>query len=204
MGYFYSLKQKLGVSKNQSNKDSESYLALTLTPETIIACAWQFADEKVEAKGTFSKHFSNTQNLIHEAAFAIDKAAESASSDVEKVVFGLSANWFDGENLKGESSKILNSLSRDLDLSAQAYVSLATAVNHFIKMEEGVTPNAIILGVFEDFCEAHLVQNNKILSTEKTSAKPEVGVIVDLIKKLKEKHQQLPARLVIFGKPQEN
>lgn len=205
MGYFSQLIQKLGISKNRTaNNGAESYLALTLTPDTVTACTWQFVDEKVETRGISSKHYANTQNLVHEAAVAIDKAVEAASSDVDKVVFGLSSNWFEGDNLKAESSKILNNLGHDLDLSAQAYVSLATAVNHFLKMEEGVTPNAVLMGIFDDFCEAHLVQNNKILSTEKLNAKAEVGAVVDLIHKLKEKHNQLPSRLIIYGKPTEN
>lgn len=206
MGIISSLKEKIKLPKNKNSQSSvaESYLSLTLTPDTVFALSWQFLDENVEVKGVCQKHFGTPQNLVHEAAIAIDKAAESASSDVNKVVFGLSANWFDGENLKNESAKLLNGLSQDLDLSAQAYVSLATAVNHFLKVEENITPNAVLLGIFDGFCEAHLVKNNKVVATEIASSKAEVGAIVELVRKIKEKHQDLPSRIVVYGMPDES
>lgn len=201
MNYLDSLKEKIGLrsTHDQSKGEAENFLALTLTPDTVIACVWHLEAEKTKIIGITRKTFTSLENLIHEAAVAIDKAAAKATSDVTKVVFGLSSSWFDGENLAGSTSKLLNNLSSDLDLSAQAYVSLATAVNHFLKVEEALTPNTLLLGVFNNFCEVHLVNSNKIISSETAKSKVDLELILELVKKIKSKNQQLPSRLVVFG-----
>lgn len=205
MNYISLLKEKFGLkSLRDKRENAESYLSLVLLPDTITACVWHFQNNEVKVTGTAKKHFSSQDMLTHEAAVAIDKAVETSSAEVARVVFGLSSNWFDKEELKSETARLLNNLSRDLDLSAQAFVSLATAVNHFLKVEENLTPNAVLVGVFNNFCEVHLVNNNKVVSSIFEKNKVETALVVGLIQKLKEKNNQLPSRIVIYGNPQES
>lgn len=202
---FASFKEKIGLNReNSKSQFSENFLALTLTPNSVTACVWYLLKDKVKVVGLSQKHFENLENLTHEAAVAIDKATEKADSDVTKVVFGLTQNWFEKDSISHEATKLLTGLSRDLDLSAQAFVALATAVNHFLKVEENVTPNAVLVGLFDRFCEAYLVNNNKIISSQSIKAKPEIGAIVELIQNLKEKNDQLPSRIVVYGNSEEN
>lgn len=205
MNYLSLLKEKFGwKSSKDKRENTESYLSLVLSPDTITACVWHFQNNEVKVSGTAKKHFSSQEMLTHEAAVAIDKAIETSSADVGKVVFGLSQNWFDKEDLKTETARLLNNLSRDLDLSAQAFVSLATAVNHFLKIEENLTPNAVLVGIFDNYGEVHLVNNNKVVSSISEKSKVETALVVGLIQKLKEKNNQLPSRIVIYGNPQES
>lgn len=205
MNYISLLKEKFGwKSQKDKRENSESYLSLVLSPDTITACVWHFQNNEVKISGTAKKHFSSQDMLTHEAAVAIDKAIETSSADVGKVVFGLSANWFDKEDLKTETARLLNNLSRDLDLSAQAFVSMATAVNHFLKIEENLTPNAVLVGIFNNYGEVHLVNNNKVVFSIFEKGKVETAQVVGLIEKLKEKNNQLPSRIVIYGSPQES
>ena len=61
---------------------SENYLSLSLTPDKILVCIWTFnLQNEVEILGYSHRAFTNTDNLIHQAAAAIDTAAEQAFPD---------------------------------------------------------------------------------------------------------------------------
>ncbi len=183
---------------NKEPLDS-SFLSLTVTPDRVLACIWAFgASEQVQVLGFGYKRFDNVENLIHHTAVAIDMAGEKAKSDVSKAVFGLSWSMFENDQLSEKAAKLLKSLSEDLELSAQAFVSLAAAINHLLKVEESVTPQAVLVGAFGDFAEVHLIKNNKIVAT-KTSQSPSGEKIAQLISQLKEEAQELPSRIVVFG-----
>lgn len=185
-----------------SKKDSPSqlnYLALTLTPEKIIACIWAFSEDKVAILGLSEKPFLRLDNLIHQAAAAIDKAGEKAKTDVSKTVFGLSEYWFRDGKLGDECAKTLKNLAHDLELDPQAFVSQAASINHLLKIEESVTPQAVLAGVFENFCEVHLIKNNKVAATESLNLTPQAAKVKELVAKIKEQEGGLPSRLTIFG-----
>ena len=141
---------------------SENYLTLTLTPAEVQATIWAFNQEKIEIKAFAKKGFANTENLIHQAAIAIDNAAASAKCDVEKVVFGLSDYYLDDTKPTPETAKILKNLASDLELDAQAYVQNAIAINHLLKVEGDVPPHALLIGVFPSFFEINLIKNNVV------------------------------------------
>lgn len=185
--------------KNKQNPDTSSYLSLTITTNNVIACVWHFDEENVKVLATSEKTFSNQENLIHEAAVAIDTAAEQARTDVSKVVFGLSSYWFEDGKLKSDASKMLKTLSADLELDAQAFVTLAIAINHLLKIDQVITPQAVLIGTFTDFCEIHFVKNNKIISTKTAGGEITDSKIIKLIDELKQENENLPAKIIMFG-----
>ena len=188
--------------------DKESYLSLSLTPDKIAACIWDFDQEVIRIRATEERHFETPDNLIHEAAVAIDTAAETAASDVEKAVFGLSQSYFEGEDLADSTVKLLKKLTTDLELEAQAFVSLASSISHFLKITEGVTPQAVLIGLFQSktsqFCEVHLAKNNRIVTSKTASVGINFEKITQLLDQLKgEDAESLPSRLIIYGNPEE-
>ena len=78
----------------KNTEQNKNYLSLTLTFDSILASVWTFEDDQVQILGFAKKPFQNVESLIHQAAVAIDTAAEKAGSDFSQVVFGLSSNWF--------------------------------------------------------------------------------------------------------------
>ncbi len=186
-------------------ESQDSYLALTLTPDKILSAVWDFNLEDINIQAVEEKQFTNSENLIHEAAVAIDSACQKADTDVSKVVFGLSQSWFEGEDIPEKSAKVLKTLSEDLELAAQAFVSLASSINHFLKVTEGITPQAVLVGIFagpaSTFCEVHLVKNNKVQATKTATQILSVEKISQLISQLKVEEETLPARIIIYGNP---
>lgn len=194
-------------SKHKEEKDQsqDSYLALTLTPDKIIACVWNFNLEDINIQAVEERPFVDSENLIHETAVAIDSACQKADTDVSKVVFGLSQSWFEGEDISEKSAKALKALSEDLELEAQAFVSLASSINHLFKVTEGITPQAVLVGIFQSsastFCEVNLVKNNKVTSSKTSAQILSAEKISTLIGQLKEGDETLPARIIIYGNP---
>ncbi|MDO8487259.1 MAG: hypothetical protein Q7S45_03125 [Candidatus Curtissbacteria bacterium] len=183
----------------------DSYLALTLTPDKIMACVWDFNLEDIVIKAVEERPFKDSENLIHETAVAIDSACQKADTDVAKVVFGLSQSWFEGEDISEKSAKVLKTLSEDMELVAQAFVSLASSINHFFKVTEGITPQAVLVGIFQSsvstFCEVHKVFNSKVTSSKTSTQILSVEKINALIGQLKEGDETLPSRIIIYGNP---
>lgn len=184
-------------------KEDANFLSLTLTVDRVLATIWALDGERVETLGFSKKSFQNINSIVHQAAVAIDTAAEKAKTDVSEAVFGLSANWFDEGKLKKESTKTLKKLSVDLDLSSQAFVSIASSIKNKIKIDEGVTPQLIVLGIFDEFAESSLVKNNEVVTTKTVNAKITTDKIVSLIKQLGD-DKTLPSRIVVYGISEES
>ncbi|MBI3342287.1 hypothetical protein HY024_04145 [Candidatus Curtissbacteria bacterium] len=177
----------------------EDYLALTITPTTVIATIWNFSNDEVNVIATAERNFGSPETIVHEAAVAIDKAAEKSSTDVNKVVFGLSSSWFENGKIKDSAAQMLKNLTNDLELEAQAFVTIAIAINHLLKAEESITPQALLIGNFNDFTEVHLVKNNEVIATKTASGEVTTHKIIKLVNDLKQENDNLPAKIIIFG-----
>src|SRR3990170_4312610 len=195
----------LGRFFKKKSPELNNYLSLTLTPNEVLACIWTFnLDNKVEILGFGQREFTNVDSLIHQAAVAIDAAGEMAKSDVSQTVFGLSYYWFENGEPSVHATKVLKNLASDLELDPQAFISLASSLNHLLKSKESVTPQAVIIGIFEDFCEVHLIKNNKVVTSQTAKSPISTEKIVGLVGRLKEESQELPSKIIVFGTNEES
>src|SRR3989344_7044457 len=180
-----------------------NFLSLSLTPDRVLASVWALEGEKVEVLGFARKSFQNVDSIIHQSAVAIDDAAEKAKSDVSQVVFGLSSGWFDEGKIKKDTTKLLKKLSQELELDAQAFVPIASAIKNYLKFEDGITPQAVLVGIFSDSFEVHLLKNNEVEKTLNSKNKPTLEKISALVKQLGE-DKDLPAKIIVFGIPDDS
>src|SRR3989344_5367356 len=180
-----------------------NFLSLSLAPDRILASVWALEGEKVEVLGFARKSFQNVDSIIHQSAVAIDDAAEKAKSDVSQVVFGLSSSWFDGPKIKKDTTKLLKKLSQELELDVQAFVPIASAIKNYLKFEEGITPHAVLVGIFSDSFEVYLLKNNEVEKTLNSKSKPTLEKISALVKQLGE-DKDLPAKIIVFGIPDDS
>jgi len=90
-----------------------------------------------------------------------------------------------------------------LELEPQAFIPVAVAIGHLFKVEEAITPQAVLVGAFDDFCEVHLLEGNSLVSTRTTQSQVDFQKIVSLIGSLKEEGRDLPARVVIYPQHEE-
>lgn len=182
----------------KQDKEKENYLALTITSHQVYALIWNFESEQVHTLGFAHSKYQDIDNLIHQAAVAIDSAAQQAKSDVSQVVFGLSQDWFENGQLSTKTAKLLENISADLELKAQAFVPLSVSLKNLLKTEESASPHAIFCGIFEDLFEVHLVQNDQVFKSVQSQTKPTIEKIEQVIKSLHSK-ESLPPRIIVFG-----
>lgn len=178
---------------------SESFLSLVLTPDRVLALIWDFQNEEVKNLGFGKKSYQNLDVLIHQAAVAIDIAGEQAKVDVQKVVFGLTDEWFEEGELTKQTTKLLKKLSDELDLNPQAFVPLPAAISHLLRIEDSPAPSAVLVGIFNDFCEVHLLENSKVSNSIISKAQINIEKITKIIAELKADTKELPAKIIVYG-----
>lgn len=176
-----------------------NYLSLVLAPDRILASIWTFDGQDIKVLGFGQKSSQNVDVLVHQAAYAIDAAGEQAKVDVNKAVFGICEYYLEDGTLTRQATKMIKKISDELDLIAQAFIPIAAAVNHLLKIEESTTPNTVTLGIFADFCEVSLLVNNTVVKTKTASAPVNIEKIKNLLTVLTEDDKQLPARVVVYG-----
>lgn len=199
---FYS---KLGNFLKKDKENETTYLSVALTSDKIFASVWELLGENINFIGFSHKKFHNIDGLIHQAAAAIDDAAQKAKTDISQVVFGLSAYWLEDGKLTKETSNIIKDLSENLELDAQAFVPLASAVNHFFKVENSQNPSLILVGALGDFTEVHLLEDNKVKNSKIFKGEATFEKVAQLMRQLRtDEGKNLPSKVVFFGQDSES
>lgn len=185
--------------KKQEVPTDTSFLALSLLPADILACVWKISEsQNIKVEGFSQEKIKDLENIIHETAAAIDDAAQQTQGDLEKVVFGLSLSYFDGDSLKPQTSKLLKDIADSLELSAQAFISLPSAINHQQKAEESITPHAVLIGIFDQFCEISLIEKNKVQKSSTFAQNADLEILTSAIRNLKTENT-LPSKVIVYG-----
>lgn len=197
-----ALRGLFGKFLNKEHKETENYLALILSPNKVLATIWTFDDNQIKTLGFGHKSFENLDVILHQAAIAIDAAGEQAKVDVSKVVYGLAESFLEDGVLSKTTTKLLKKISNDLELNPQAFIPISAGINHLLKVEESVTPRAVLVGVLGDFCEVHLLEGGKVSKSKSSQAPVNIEKIRNMIKGLKEEDKELPAKIVVYGLPE--
>lgn len=186
------------LNKNQEDQE-ENYLAFSLTNTEIFGLVWKFQGDDVAVLGFSKKPITSQHNLVRQAAQVIDAAASKATADISKVVFGLSHYYLEDSQPSKETTKLLKNLADDLELEPQAFVSIAASINHLLKVESTASSSSVLVGVFDNFCEIHLIENNNLTRSQVARSYVDTDRIVNLVRNLKEEGKELPARVIFFG-----
>lgn len=159
---------------NIFKKDKESpehFWSLVIGKSWVDSGIWQIVDDKTEIVargGSFSWQEDNPESLIEAAdsslTAAVSYLAESAA-EPSRVVFGILSGWVEAGSIKTEYLGILRKLSGELEISPCGFVVIPEAIVHFLKSDEGVPPNIILVGLSEQSLDVTLSHNGKILGT---------------------------------------
>lgn len=200
-----SLLSLFGKFFKKNHQDQSNYLCLVITSDRVTALIWTFEEEQVKVLGYDHKNLASIDHLLHQAALAIDKAGEEAKVDVAKTVFGLTSDWLEEGNLSAKSQKLLRKLAEELDLEPQAYVPLATSIDHLLAVEQMPAPNFLAIGIFGQeqgqICEIHQIVANKVIATKTTQSPVNIEKIQALASQLASDNK-LPPRIVVYGQDQ--
>lgn len=169
----------LGIFKKQ--EESENFWSLVIGKNWVEAGIWRVLDEEAEviAKGGASSwQEDDIETLIVSSDSSLSTAAATLSEQVPeptKVVFGLSPSWVENGLIKKERLEILKKLSKELELSPAGFVVVPEAITHFLKVKEGASANAVLVGLAEDSIDLSLVQAGKTIETFEVSRSISLG-----------------------------
>lgn len=190
------------LSKDQKEK-KELYWSLIIEPGWVQAGIWSIKEEKVEVEiisPVVPWDEENSEALLEATDAALSSAVQKLPEDVvepEKTVFGVSASWVTDGQISSQYLEKIKVLCEKLAIVPIGFVILSEAISHFLKFEEGVPLNALILRVNAEILEISLFLLGK--QVEGTIVSRSVSIKDDLVEGLSRfKSQEFPSRILLY------
>ncbi|MDP2860833.1 MAG: hypothetical protein Q8N98_03925, partial [bacterium] len=139
-------------------------------------------------------------DLIEEIAEAFKNLPkEEKAVFSRRIMFGVSNLWFSGEIIAEEKLGLLKNIAKKLSLSPIAYVSLPEAIDHFLRVKEGVPMTAILISAERENAEINLVKIGKPLATREIAFGEDLERETEEFLKQSGGTEVLPSRILVFG-----
>lgn len=197
---------KLPFIKKRSDSSPREYLfALEIGHETVKSAIWSVVNNKTQVLAIGSPvawDESLPEQLITAGDQTLSDATthldQTGSTQPQKLVLGLPADWVTEDKIHPEKLSHLKNLTQKLSLSAIGFVVTSQAIVRHLHHVEGVPPTAILVGFGERFLEVTLVRLGKVNATHLVSRSGSVPA--DIIEGLSRfgKLDMLPSRILIY------
>ena len=191
------------LKKVRQGAKKEFSFALEIGYGVVKGAIWAIEEGRTK---TFSlsepMSWEDEGNLLQVAdtalAAAIEKAGILEEEEPKKVILGLPYSWVVGEKIIPEKLKLLKKICQGLDLKPVGFVVTAEAIIKYLKVLEGVLPNAILVNVAERELEVVLLRLGKIVGVEIVSRSDNLGEdIAEGLSRIKSE-EVLPARIILY------
>ena len=204
MGFLDSLSKFLPTRKAQIQ--AEYYFGLNIKHGLVTGSVWGIEGNKVRIISFKDRKFNededistNSHSLIEASNIALDEALADFQPEPEKILFGVPDSWLQDEELKSKYSKILKTLTNELDVMPLAYVSSIHAICHLLQRQEGVPTTAIIVEV-GDHLNVSIVKAGKVLGTKEVNRGEHLPRDIEKALLNFADIEVLPAKILVFGK----
>lgn len=187
----------------KENKIKEYYWAIVIEPGSVQAGVWEIADAKAKVISVSKPAAWETDEELIEAADAtLSSSVQTFAEDFKepsKTVFGVGASWVDKGEIRQEYLAKIKTICTSLSLEPTGFVVLPEAIANFLKAEEGIPPNAAIVGVGKDFLEIAVFKSGDLSGT--TTVARSVSVFEDIIEGLCRfpTDESPPSRIIIYN-----
>ena len=157
------------LPKPKDKLQQKHYWALVIEPNWVQAGIWKIEDGK--AKIIFSSNPSAwelDEELINACDASLSAAIQGLPEDEtepSEAVFGVSASWVDGGEIKPEHLEKIKKVCSELSLTPVGFVVLPEALAHYIKSEEGSGISAVVIGVYKENLEVSLFSLGNLMGT---------------------------------------
>jgi len=182
--------------------DLEYYWVLIIEPGWVNAGIWRIKEGGAQV--VFTGHqfsWGLDEELINATDSALSSAVQSFPGDLkepEKTVFAVNSSWVSGGQIKEEYLEKIKRLCSDLSLKPVGFVILPEAIAHYLKSEEDVSLNAILLGIYQESLEVTLFNLGKLVGT--TIVARSVSIADDVTEGLVRfsETKSLPSRFIVY------
>lgn len=113
------------------------------------ALIWEVKSSKIIILGRGKSRFENWKELVSSADEAVSAAEKGLPEGklVEKVIFGLPADYTSEDKIKPEILSQLRQLTKKLALTPLGFIEITQALSYYLKNKENSPTSAILLGV---------------------------------------------------------
>jgi len=185
----------LGLAKNEK-KQKEYFFALEINVDRVKSAIWTIEDNqtKIVATGDICP-WTNDDELLEGIDNSLSSAIESFSdeektTEPDKVIFGLSAEWVEQNKVLAGKTEILKKISQKLELKPLGFIVIPEAITHWLKKMEGVPPTAILVGLTDKKIVVSLVDLGKVIDTSLVIRSENIAQ--DLTEGLSRMHKDVP------------
>ena len=187
----------------KEDRTKEYYWAVVIEPGSVQAGIWEIVGSKAEAVSISSPAVWETdKELIEATDTALSSSVQTFPEDFKepsKAVFGVPTSWVEKGQIKEENLTKIKNICTDLSLEPTGFVVLPEAIAHFLKVEEGIPPNAAIVGVGKDYLEIAVFKSGVL--TGNTAVARSVSFFEDIIEGFCRfsTSENPPSRIVIYN-----
>ena len=180
----------------------EFYWALVVEPGWVQAGIWSTKQGKANVISIGpSAAWQTEDELVSACDSCLSAAIQNLPEDVTeptKTVFGVSSSWVSEGQIKPEFLDKIKKICSSLSLTPVGFVVLGEAISYFMKSDEGVPLNAIVIGVGEENIEISVFKLGNLLGTHIVSRS--VSIVDDLTEGISRfaSDEALPSRILIY------
>jgi hypothetical protein len=184
------------------NLKEDFYLALVLEPGWVQAGIWSLEEAKAQITSTSPPiAWGTEEDLLGAVDAALSAAVQSLPEDFKepaKTIFGVPAFWVQDGQIKAEHLEQIKKICKELALEPAGFVVLPEAVAHFLKSEEKIPLNGVVVGIGEDFLEVVVFKTGVVLGTAQVARSP--SLFDDLAEGLSRlsSAEAFPPRIIIY------
>ncbi len=192
------------IGKKEEKK--EYFFALIISSAKVRGAIWTVREGKTKVVATGqAKPWIEEKDLLDSVDAALSSATEDFTQSEEeakepnKVIFGLPESWVEKERITPEKLRVLKEISQKLELKPVGFVVITEAIIHQLKVNEGVPPTTILLGMEKEEVQITLVNLGKITATTAVKRSQDLGAdVAEGLSRLK-KERSFPARMLLYN-----
>lgn len=196
------LKNILSKLSTSKETESESFLALEISTETVKSAVWAVEEGKtvVLKIGSIEEwKEEDKRSLIAAVDSSISNACEGIEPEPNKVIFGLPESWVREDQIIDEKKDLLKDLCDKLEWQPLGFVVTLEALITFLKEKEGTPVSAIFINLSETQSIISLVKLGKIKGSKIVGRSDDLAA--DVREGLARLGQvgDLPSRMILFN-----
>ena len=132
------------LNKQDSN---EYFFALNIGLEKIKACVWTIENGALKILNPQVGAYSSQDEILEVTDKPLDQALGTLLPEPEKILFGVPDSFLLDEELKEPYLKLLQDISKTLELQPMAYVASSHAIAHLLDKTDGGPTTAILVDI---------------------------------------------------------
>lgn len=193
--------KKFFTKINKKEEKISYFLAVEIDFEIVKSALWAVVEgeTKIIKIGVFKKWDGETQDSLLEAVdYSISSACEECQEEPQGVIFGLLPSWVEKEKIVSDKKEWLKYLCQKLSLKPLGFVVILESLVAYLKKEEGIPLNAILINLEENQVYVSLVVLGKVKGIKQVDRSEDLAADVKEGLARFGKIDNFPARMIVY------